>query len=54
MCVREEEEIFLDDFEEKICPVCGNEYEIVLNNRKGGHDVQCFIHCRSCGMFVEI
>ena len=55
MCVRAEELRFLDDdFEEMLCPVCGNEYEVVLNDRKGDHDVQGFIHCRSCGMRAEI
>ena len=54
MCVRAEEVSFLDDFEEKICPVCSNEYEVILNDKKGDHDVQGFIHCRSCGMLTEI
>lgn len=54
MCVRVKEEIILDDFGEKKCPVCGNEYEIVYNDRKGDNDVQGFMHCRYCGMFAEI
>jgi len=54
MCVSAVEESFLEDFDEKMCPVCCNEYEVILNDKKGDHDVQGFIHCRPCGMFTEI
>ena len=46
------EKFALED-EDKVCPICGNKYEIIYNKVNDKKNISGYIQCPSCGMYTE-
>ena len=47
------EEVAFEE-EDKICPNCGNVYEIIKTEENYDKNTCGHIRCVSCGMFIEV